>query len=314
MIEVQNLSVHFTTKSSKLFHKNLIRAVENVNLKIPENTIVGLVGESGCGKSTLGRAIVKLLPLASGEIFYKGQEITHFKDSEFLKYRKDLQIIFQDPYSSLNPRFTIYEILTEGLFTHFRLTSTEARKKVISALEQMNLKPDILERYPHEFSGGQRQRIAIARVLVLEPKFVVCDEITSALDVSNQAQVINLLKDYKDKSNLSLLFISHDLNLVSYLSDEIAVMYLGKIVEHAKREDIIKNPLHPYTKALYSNIFEINNFQKKREVLQGEIPGVIQKPSGCYFHTRCPIAKPICSQQAPPEKNLNGHKVACHFV
>ncbi|MCB1178752.1 MAG: ABC transporter ATP-binding protein, partial [Leptospiraceae bacterium] len=192
MIEIKNLSVHFTVSSSKLFHKNTIKAVEGVNLSIEENSIVGLVGESGCGKSTLGKAIVRLLPAAEGEIIYKGKDLTKLKEKEILPFRKDLQIIFQDPFSSLNPRMTIYEILTEGLFTHFQLSKEEARSKAIETLEKVSLKPDILERYPHEFSGGQRQRIAIARVLILEPKFIICDEISSALDVSNQAQLINL--------------------------------------------------------------------------------------------------------------------------
>jgi peptide/nickel transport system ATP-binding protein len=314
MIELKDVSVHFTAKSSKLFQKNTIKAVENVNLKIPENKILGLVGESGCGKSTLGRAIVKLLPLSGGSLIYKKEDISNLKTSEFLKYRKNIQIIFQDPYSSLNPRFTIYEILTEGLFTHFKISKEEAKEKIITALEKVSLKSDILERYPHEFSGGQRQRIAIARVLVLEPEFIVCDEISSALDVSNQAQLMNQIKDYKEQNNLSLLFISHDLNIVSYLSDEIAVMYLGKIVEWGTKEKIINNPLHPYTKALFANIFEIGQLHKKREILQGEIPGVINKPKGCYFHTRCPKAQDICKELSPIWKNHNeSQAVACHF-
>lgn len=315
MIEIQDLSVHFTTKSKEWFKKNIIKAVENASLTIEENTTVGLVGESGCGKSTLGRAILKLLPLHSGKIFYQNQEITHLKPSEFLKYRKELQMIFQDPYSSLNPRFTVFEIVTEGLLTHYKLSKEKAKEKAVQVLEKVGLKSEILYRYPHEFSGGQRQRIAIARVLVLEPRFVVCDEITSALDVSNQAQVINLIKEYKSKNPLSLLFISHDLNIISYIADVIAVMYLGKIVEIAKRDEIVEKPLHPYTKALFSNVFEVGEFQRKKEVLQGEVPGVIHKPKGCYFHTRCPLAQELCKQESPAMRKIgNSRFVACHLV
>lgn len=315
MIEIHDLSVSFVTKSKKWFKKNTIKAVENVTLSIPQNTIVGLVGESGCGKSTLGRAILRLIPLNSGKIIYEGEDVTNLKPSEFLKYRKKHQIIFQDPYSSLNPRFTIFEIVTEGLLTHYKMSKSQAEEKAVEVLERVGLKSEVLYRYPHEFSGGQRQRIAIARVLVLEPSFVVCDEITSALDVSNQAQVINLVKEYKAKNPLSLLFISHDLNIISYISDIIAVMYLGKIVEVAPRDSIIQTPLHPYTKALFSNIFEVGEFSRKRELLQGEVPGVIEKPSGCYFHTRCPIAKDICRKEIPQMKKVNdSHEVACHLV
>lgn len=315
MIEVQNLSVHFITKSKEWFKKNTIKAVEEASFTIPENTTVGLVGESGCGKSTLGKAVLKLLPLHTGSIFYKGENITQLKPSEFLKYRKELQIIFQDPYSSLNPRFTVFEIVTEGFLTHYKMTKPQAKDKAVEILEKVGLKSEILYRYPHEFSGGQRQRIAIARVLVLEPSFVVCDEITSALDVSNQAQVINLIKEYKSKNPLSLLFISHDLNIISYIADIIAIMYLGKIVEIAPRDTIVQTPLHPYTKALFSNIFEAGEFSKKKEILQGEVPGVINKPSGCYFHTRCPLAKEICKREVPTMKLVKEqHKVACHLV
>jgi peptide/nickel transport system ATP-binding protein len=315
MIELKNVSVQFTTSSTKWFQKNLIKAVENVNLTIEKNSIVGLVGESGCGKSTLGRAILKLLPLSSGEIYVNGQNISNYTQKQMLPLRSKLQIIFQDPYSSLNSRMTIYEILTEGLFTHFSIRQEEARQKAIQTLERVSLKPEILDRYPHEFSGGQRQRIAIARVLILEPDFIVCDEISSALDVSNQAQLVNLLKEFKEKFQLSLLFISHDLNIISYLADTIAVMYLGKIVELGSKEEIVRNPRHPYTKALFSNIFELGDLHKKREILKGEIPGVIQKPKGCYFHTRCPIVKDICKEKEPEWKELSPNRfVSCHFA
>jgi peptide/nickel transport system ATP-binding protein len=249
-----------------------------------------------------------------GKVLYEDKNLLSLSNREFLPYRKNLQIIFQDPYSSLNPRMTIFEILTEGLLHHKNIPSSEARSLSIAMLEKVGMKSDILERYPHEFSGGQRQRIAIARTLILEPKFIVCDEVSSALDVSNQAQVINLLNDFKSSMGLSLLFISHDLKIVSYISDEIAIMYLGKIVEYGNKSEILNSPHHPYTFALFSSVYDIHNRKKKRYVVKGEIPGVVNKPKGCYFHTRCPIAKDICKEVDPPLKNVSDtHKVYCHF-
>ncbi|MCB1190153.1 MAG: ABC transporter ATP-binding protein [Leptospiraceae bacterium] len=315
MLEIQSLSAGYETKSSKFFHKNKIKAVENVNLTISQNKTIGLVGESGCGKSTLGRTIIKLHKADSGSIKFHGTELIGLKNKEMLGLRKKIQMIFQDPYSSLNPRMTIFEIVSEGLKIHAKYSKTEIREKTVDILEKMSLKKDILYRYPHEFSGGQRQRIAIARVLVLNPEFVVCDEIVSALDVSTQAQVINLVAEFKQKQNLSLLFISHDLSVVSYIADEIAVMYLGKIVEFASKENILKKPLHPYTNALFLSVFELKNRKKKRAILEGEIPGVFNKPTGCYFHTRCPLRKDICKVEIPKwEEVEKNHWVACHFA
>ena len=314
MIEVQNLSTHFYINSTKLFQKLTLKAVENVSFSVPSNRVVGLVGESGCGKSTLGKTILGLTKATEGKVIYEGKNLLSLSNRELLPYRKNLQIIFQDPYSSLNPRMTIFEILTEGLLHHKNMPSPEARSLSVLMLEKVGLKSDILERYPHEFSGGQRQRIAIARTLILEPKFIVCDEVSSALDVSNQAQVINLLNDFKSAMGLSLLFISHDLKIVSYISDEIAIMYLGKIIEYGTKSEILNSPNHPYTFALFSSVYDIHNRKKKRYVVKGEIPGVVNKPKGCYFHTRCPIAKEICKEAEPPLKNVSdSHKVYCHF-
>ncbi|HMV41720.1 MAG TPA: ABC transporter ATP-binding protein [Leptospiraceae bacterium] len=314
MIEVKNLYSSYKVNSKEFFKKNIIKAVEDVSLSIPKNHTLGLVGESGCGKSSLGRTILRLQPFESGNILYKDKDLTLLSQRQLLPLRKDLQIIFQDPYSSLNPRLTIFEIITEGLFVHKKAEKKEALELSIQMLEKMSLKPDILNRYPHEFSGGQRQRIAIARALILNPEFIVCDEIVSALDVSNQAQVINLLSDYKKDKNLSLLFISHDLNVITHISDDIAIMYLGKIVEMGSKKEIIEKPSHPYTKSLFASTFELSNRKKKRIILSGEIPGVLNKPSGCYFHTRCPIAQDICKKEIPPSKKLSPtHFSSCHF-
>lgn len=315
MIKIKNLYSTYETKSSKFFQKTKIRAVEDISLHIRQDKTIGLVGESGCGKSTLGRTIIRLHEPESGSIQFHEIELTKLKNRDMLQYRKQMQMIFQDPYSSLNPRMTIYEIVSEGLKIHGKNTKSEILEKTVEILENMSLKKDILFRYPHEFSGGQRQRIAIARVLILNPEFIVCDEIVSALDVSTQAQVLNLILDFKKTKQLSLLFISHDLSVVNYISDEIAVMYLGKIMEIAPKETIVKNPLHPYTQALYASIFEIKNRKKKRSILQGEIPSVLDKPKGCYFHTRCPIAKDICKKEIPEWKEVdNNHYLSCHLV
>lgn len=314
MIEVKNLSSSYKVSAKEFFKKNIIRAVEDVSITIPDNHTLGLVGESGCGKSSLGRTILRLQSFDSGNILYNEVDLTKLSQKELLPFRKNLQIIFQDPYSSLNPRLTIYEIITEGLTIHKKVSRKEATDLSVEILEKMSLKSDILSRYPHEFSGGQRQRIAIARALILNPEFIVCDEVVSALDVSNQAQVINLLADYKKDKNLSLLFISHDLNIITHISDDIAIMYLGKVVEVGSKKEIVEKPSHPYTKSLFASTFELENRKKKRVILSGEIPGVLNKPSGCYFHTRCPIAQDICKREAPPVKTLSKtHTSACHF-
>jgi peptide/nickel transport system ATP-binding protein len=314
MLKISNLSSYYKIKSSKWFRKDIIKAVEDVSLEIPDGKTLGLVGESGCGKSSLGRAILNLQPINSGSIFYKDLEISNLSKKNFFPLRKKLQIIFQDPYSSLNPRMTIEEIILEGLNIHSNVSTTEKKNKLLSILEKMNLKEDTLSKYPHEFSGGQRQRISIARTLILEPEFIVCDEIVSALDVSNQAQVLNLLEEYKESNQLSMLFISHDLNVIGYISDFIAVMYLGKIVEYGTKMEIIKKSKHPYTKSLFDSTFQLNKSKKNQKVLQGEIPSILNKPSGCYFHSRCPIAKDICKTETPIKKKISETQYSfCHF-
>ncbi len=315
MIELESVHVSYFSGSAIGMNKKEIKAVENVSFVIPDGKTVGLVGESGCGKSTLGRAILGLLPLVSGKILYNQFRIDSLSKKEWIGLRKKVQVIFQDPYSSLNPRMTVQEIISEGLAIHFpNLTKEETNFKLSDILEKVNLSYDILNRFPHEFSGGQRQRIAIARALILKPEVVICDEAVSALDVSTQAQVINLLKELKKDFNLSYLFISHDLNIVKYISDLIAVMYLGQIVEFGSRDDLISNPLHPYTRALFASSFDLKDRNKVKPILKGEIPSVLRKPSGCYFHTRCPIAKEICKITPPSRLEAkNGQVTYCHF-
>jgi oligopeptide/dipeptide ABC transporter ATP-binding protein len=315
MIELKNLYVSYFSGSVLGWNAKEIKAVEDVSFSIKSSETVGLVGESGCGKSTLGKAMLGLLPIASGELIFEGQNLNGIKKSEWLPLRKSIQVIFQDPYSSLNPRMTIFEIISEGVEIHFpEFSKVEIIDKVKEMLTKVNLSVDILDRYPHEFSGGQRQRIAIARALILNPKLIICDEAVSALDVSTQAQVMNLLKTLKKDFNLSYLFISHDLNIVKYISDKIAVMYLGKIVEFGKRDQITNKPSHPYTKALFASSYDLKNRNRERPTLIGEIPSVINKPEACYFHTRCPIAKEICRTKKPEKVNLHeDHFTYCHF-
>lgn len=314
MLEIKNLNVVYTSGSSLSFQKKRIVAVEDVSLTIKDGKTLGLVGESGCGKSTLGRALLGLVPTESGEIYLDGSPIQNLSFKKWLPIRKKIQVIFQDPYSSLNPRLTIEEIISEGLKVHFpELGKKGIQEKCKNILDKVNLPDTILQRFPHEFSGGQRQRIAIARALVLNPNLVICDEAVSALDISTQAQVINLLKSLKQEFNLSYLFISHDLGIVKYISDEIAVMYLGKIVELGKKSDIIQSPMHPYTKALFSSAFDIKDRKKERIVIKGEIPSVLNKPKGCHFQTRCPYVQDICKTDVPPVAKRNEQWATCHF-
>ncbi len=315
MLKLNNVTVSYKQKQSFSFKEKKLIAVDLVNLQIEKGQILGLVGESGCGKSTLGRLILSLVEKESGSVQFDGKDLQNLTHDERFALKKQIQVIFQDPYSSLNPRFTIEEIVTEGLSIHFpKLTREERLEKAKKALIEVNLPPDILNRYPHEFSGGQRQRIAIARALILEPSLVVCDEAVSALDISTQAQVVNNLLELRDKFGLSYLFISHDLNIVKHVSDRIAVMYLGKIVEEGSKSEISKNPRHPYTKSLFSASFDLKERDKKSVALRGEIPSILNKPSGCFFHTRCPYAKDICMTQSPEEKTTSsGHRHSCHF-
>lgn len=315
MLKVENLVVSYKQTQSLSFSTKRLVAVDGVSFSIPKGKILGLVGESGCGKSTIGRAILSLLPYDKGNISFEDQELRTISKENQKLLKSKIQVVFQDPYSSLNPRFTIEEIVTEGLQIHFsNLSSAEKKEKAIKALSEVNLPEDILHRYPHEFSGGQRQRIAIARALILEPSLVVCDEAVSALDISTQAQVINNLLFLREKYGLSYLFISHDLNIVKHVSDRIAVMYLGQIVEEGSRDEISQKPRHPYTKALFSASFDLKDRNKTSKPLVGEIPSILNQPKGCKFHTRCPIAKEICKTDEPKETYpLDGHKVKCHF-
>ncbi|TGM01750.1 ABC transporter ATP-binding protein [Leptospira jelokensis] len=315
MLNVENLVVSYKQSQSLSFSTKRLVAVDGVNFSIPKGKILGLVGESGCGKSTIGRAILSLLPFDQGNISFEGQEIGKVSKENQKLLKRKIQVVFQDPYSSLNPRFTIEEIVTEGLQIHFpNLSPQEKKEKAIQALSEVNLPSDILHRYPHEFSGGQRQRIAIARALILDPSLVVCDEAVSALDISTQAQVINNLLLLREKYGLSYLFISHDLNIVKHVSDRIAVMYLGQIVEEGSRDEISQRPRHPYTQALFSASFDLKDRNKTAKPLVGEIPSILNQPKGCKFHTRCPIAKEICKSEEPKEiYPSDAHRVKCHF-
>jgi oligopeptide transport system ATP-binding protein len=293
-----------------------VHAVDGVSFEIAAGETLGVVGESGCGKSTTGRCILRLIEPTSGEVWFSGTQVTSLNKTDLRAMARDMQIIFQDPYASLNPRMTVASIIGEALTIH-RLTKTasEYQERIVDLLETVGLSADHLQRYPHEFSGGQRQRIGIARALAVRPKLVVCDEAVSALDVSIQAQVINLLEDLQAKFHLTYLFIAHDLAVVEHISERVAVMYLGRIVEIAPTRSLYLDPLHPYTQALLSAIpVPDPQYKRKRIMLQGDVPSPIKPPSGCHFHTRCPVARlPICSSESPQLKQKSdGHWVACH--
>ncbi|MFY0761573.1 dipeptide ABC transporter ATP-binding protein [Metabacillus dongyingensis] len=315
LIEIKQLEKYYPIKKGIISRTvGHVKAVDGLNFEIYPGETLALVGESGCGKSTTGRSIVKLDEPTGGQIIFNGRDLSSLNGADMRKARLDLQIIFQDPYSSLNPRKRIGDLLTEALLAHKLASKEEAVKKVDDMLEIVGLTKSHKNRYPHEFSGGQRQRIGIARALILEPKLIVCDEPVSALDVSIQAQILNLLKDLQKKFRLTYLFIAHGLGAVKYISDRIAVMYLGKIVEIGKTEDIFKNPKHPYTQALL-NAYPIPNphfRNRERIVLAGDVPSPANPPKGCSFHTRCPIAKDICRQQTP-ELLGGSQSIACHF-
>ena len=293
----------------------VVHAVDQVNLSIYKGETIGVVGESGCGKSTLGRCTLQLLKPTSGAVLYKGEDITHYNKEQMRQMRRKMQLIFQDPYASLNPRMTVLELIRAPLDA-FGIGSNEERiRKVKEIMELVGMPENMMNRYPHEFSGGQRQRIVIARALVLDPEFVVCDEPVSALDVSVRAQVLNLIQELKKTKDLTYLFISHDLSVVKYVSDRIAVMYLGRVVEVAEKDELYQNPAHPYTKALLSAIPipDVDN-QMKREILTGDVPSPLNPPSGCYFHTRCKYATEKCRTECPRLQDIGGgHMAACHL-
>lgn len=310
------VDISHLTKDFKVGRKTL-RAIHSFNLQIFKGEILGLVGESGCGKSTVGRTVLRLIPPTSGKVFFKDTDLFSLKSHEMKKMRRKMQIVFQDPYASLNPRMTIEDIIGEPLDIHRLAKGERRRERVEELLGLVGLNQSHMNRYPHEFSGGQRQRIGIARALAVEPEFIICDEPISALDVSIQAQVVNLLKKLQEQMGLTYLFIAHDLSMVKYISDRVAVMYLGHLVELALSEELYKTPLHPYTQALLSCIpIPDPEVEKKRQriVLKGEIPNPMTPPSGCPFRTRCPYAMPICTDVMPAWKEVRpNHFVACHL-
>ena len=316
LLEVRNLKKYFPV-GEDFFGRptNQLKAVDDVSFTVKAGTTLGIVGESGCGKTTLGRTILRLHPATSGEIFFKGIDINKLKTKELNKLRPEMQIIFQDPYSSLSPRRPIGEIIGEAVAEHKLVPQSELKSYVLNIMKKCGLPYHYYERYPHEFSGGQRQRICIATALALQPKFVVCDEPVSALDVSIQAQIINLLRDLQKEMGLTYIFISHDLSVVEHISDYIGVMYLGSMVEYGSTQDIFENPMHPYTEALFSAVpVPDPNVKMNRIILSGDIPSPINAPQGCKFHTRCGKCMDICKQVAPKFKDYgNGHMVACHL-
>ncbi|MGN7300121.1 ABC transporter ATP-binding protein [Ferdinandcohnia sp. SAFN-114] len=318
ILDVKDLKKYFPVQNG-LFGKSTgaVKAVDGVSFSVKEGETLGIVGESGCGKSTLGRNIIRLQKPTEGKILYSNLDITQLNETKLRKVRREMQIVFQDPYASLNPKLSIGEIIGEPLRVHKQGNVRERAERVKWLLERVGLEEHHSTRYPHEFSGGQRQRIGIARALALNPKLIVCDEPISALDVSVQSQVINLLQDLQDEFGLTYLFIAHDLSVVRHISNRIAVMYLGKIVELGETEEVYHNPAHPYTRALLSAIpipDPIEQRKKERIILTGDVPSPISPPSGCRFHTRCPIATDRCKQEEPVfEQKKDGHWAACHF-
>src|SRR6056297_2341929 len=315
LMEVKNLKKYFPIKSGLLSRtKNYLKAVDGVDLKIYKGETIGIVGESGCGKSTTGRLILKLLEATEGEVYFEGKEITNLDRNELKNMRKDFQMVFQDPYACLNPRLSIKSIIEEPLKTH-KYSSAERKKKVENLLEKVGIPKSYMDRYPHEFSGGQRQRIGIARALTLNPKFIVADEPVAALDVSIQAQILNLMSDLQEEFNLTYLFIAHDLSVVQYISDRIGVMYLGSMVELSESQELFDYTIHPYTRALLSAIpLPDPEVITERERLTGEVPSPINPPAGCSFHTRCPYAFERCHLETPEFREIEkNHFAACHL-
>lgn len=319
LLSVDDLVKHFPIMRGVLQRQvGAVRAVDGISFDIHRGETLGLVGESGCGKSTTGRAVLQLHRPTSGSVRFEGTDLTQIKGEELRLMRRKMQMIFQDPYASLNPRMTVGEIIGEPLLVHKVATKAEADERVKQLLELVKLNPSFSTRYPHEFSGGQRQRIGIARALALQPSFIVCDEPISALDVSIQAQVVNLLEELQNKFNLTYLFIAHDLSMVRHISDRVAVMYLGVMVELATRDELYSHPLHPYSQALLSAVpipDPVAEAARQRTILTGDVPSPANPPSGCRFRTRCPIAEAICAESRPEFREIRpGHFVACFFA
>ena len=319
LLKVDGLVKHFPITRG-IFRRQVgtVKAVDGISFEIKGRENLGLVGESGCGKSTAARVILQLLKATSGKVYFKEQEITSISSEDLRKRRPQMQMIFQDPQDSLNPRMTVGSIISEPMFEHQRIKVKQRRERVEQLLNAVGLDPYVTNRYPHEFSGGQRQRIGIARALALSPDFIICDEPIAALDVSIQAQVINLLEDLQEEYGLTYLFISHDLSMIRHISDRVAVMYLGRIVELASSQELYSNPLHPYTKALLSAVpvhDPVLEKKRKRTILVGDVPSPASPPSGCHFSTRCPIAEASCFKVSPEWRQVSpDHRVACHLV
>ena len=320
LLQVKGLKKYFPITQGILIQRKVadVKAVDGLDFDIERGETLGLVGESGCGKSTTGRTILQLYRPTAGDVFFQGKDLAKLQGEELRKMRRYMQMIFQDPYASLNPRMTVGDIIGEPLEVHNIAKGKEKKDRVQELLQIVGLNPYFINRYPHEFSGGQRQRIGVARALAVNPDFIVCDEPISALDVSIQAQIINLLEELQSKFNLTYLFIAHDLSVVRHISDRVAVMYLGKIVELTDRTSLYSNPLHPYTKALLSAVpipDPVVEEKRERIILVGDVPSPVNPPSGCRFHTRCPLAIDICKQVDPEFRDVgNNHFVACHVV
>ncbi|MDL2229457.1 dipeptide ABC transporter ATP-binding protein [Treponema sp. OttesenSCG-928-L16] len=320
ILEVRDLHVHFPVMQGIIFKRkvNEVRAVDGVSFTVRNGETLGLVGESGCGKTTTGRAVLKLIDATAGSVCFDGRDITGLGKKEMRPLRRKMQMIFQDPYASLNPRQPVVDIIGDPIMEHKLASRPERQDRVRQLMEMVGLDPRFMNRFPHEFSGGQRQRIGIARSLALEPRFIVCDEPIAALDVSIQAQVINLLQDLQEELGLSYLFIAHDLSVVRHISDRVIVMYLGKIVEIAEKEELFSRPLHPYSQVLLSAVpvpDPVKERAHKRILLKGEIPSPLNKPKGCPFSTRCSYVKDICKREDPPLQSVSAdHEAACHLL
>jgi peptide/nickel transport system ATP-binding protein len=313
LLETRALKRHFPVRGTLFGKRQFVRAVDGVDLQVQPGETLGIVGESGCGKSTLGRLLLRLLEPTSGEVWFGGENLQALNAKALRQKRREMQIIFQDPYGSLNPRMRVGTIVGEGIEIHRLASGAEKKRRVIQLLERVGLRSDAYDRYPHEFSGGQRQRIGIARALAVEPRLIVADEPVSALDVSIQAQIVNLLQDLQDEMRLTYVFIAHDLRVVEHISHRVAIMYLGKIVELADSADIYRNPRHPYTRALLSAVpIPDPKARRERMVLPGDVPSPINPPPGCSFHPRCPYAEDRCRTEEPRLLGTKGHAVACH--
>jgi oligopeptide transport system ATP-binding protein len=318
LVHIDDLVMHFPIYRGVIRRQvGAVHAVDGVSFDIKRGETLGLVGESGCGKSTTGRTILQLYRPTSGQVIFDGVNLVKVKGEELRKMRRKMQMIFQDPYASLNPRMTVADIVAEPLIVHNVANAKEIKERVDHLLELVKLNPSFADRYPHEFSGGQRQRIGVARALALQPSFIICDEPISALDVSIQAQVVNLLEELQEQFNLTYLFIAHDLSMVRHISNRVAVMYLGIFAEMADRDEIYMQPLHPYTQALLSAVpipDPVADAKRQRVILEGDVPSPVNPPSGCRFRTRCPIAEPLCAEERPAFREIKpGHFVACHF-